>query len=76
LLSRFIEYITVNNTIKLCHEVSKIKLPDAIIATTALENGYALVTRNVDDFKNIDRLHIINPWDNESILTYNEGNNG
>ena len=31
----------------------KIKLPDAIIAATALEKQCGLVTRNVDDFKNI-----------------------
>jgi predicted nucleic acid-binding protein len=62
-----LDEITVNNTIKLCHKAPKMKLPDAIIAATALENGYALVTRNVDDFKNIAELRIINPWDNGSM---------
>jgi predicted nucleic acid-binding protein len=66
-----LEDTTVNNTIKLCHVVPKIKLPDAIIATTALENNFALVTRNIDDFKSITGLHIINPYD-DSILTYSE----
>lgn len=41
----------------------KIKLPDAIIAATALEKKCTLVTRNVDDFNNIDaELHIVNPF--------------
>ncbi|MGF1637039.1 MAG: type II toxin-antitoxin system VapC family toxin [Cyclobacteriaceae bacterium] len=39
----------------------KIKLPDAIIAATALIHNFTLITRNVDDFKNIDDLKLINP---------------
>lgn len=41
----------------------KIKLPDAIIAATAIVFDLYLVTRNIHDFKNIDGLRIINPWD-------------
>lgn len=41
----------------------KIKLPDAIIAATALVYGLTLVSRNVSDFKNLDGLQLINPWD-------------
>ena len=41
----------------------KIKLPDAIIAATALEQHCTLITRNSDDFKNIDPgLRVINPF--------------
>ena len=40
---------------------NKIKLPDSIIAATALVYGLILVTRNVTDFVNIDSLKIINP---------------
>jgi len=41
----------------------KMKLPDAIIAATALEKRCVLVTRDRDDFKNIDQeLHIIDPF--------------
>jgi hypothetical protein len=41
----------------------KIKLPDAIIAATALVYGLTLVTRNIDDFKNIEGLDVVNPYD-------------
>jgi len=41
----------------------RIKLPDAVIAATALLHDYILLTRNVDDFKSIDGLEIINPWE-------------
>ncbi len=39
-----------------------IKLPDAIIASTALVYDLSLVTRNIDDFKNISSIKLINPW--------------
>jgi predicted nucleic acid-binding protein len=40
----------------------KIKLPDAVIAATALLNNLTLVTRNVDDFKDVEDLLIHNPF--------------
>lgn len=40
-----------------------VKLPDAIIAATALVSNLTLITRNVSDFKNISGLKIINPWE-------------
>ena len=40
----------------------RIKLPDAIIAATALVNEMILVTRNTDDFTMIDGLQTINPF--------------
>ena len=40
----------------------KIKLPDAIIAATALVYDLILITRNSSDFKNIQGLHIIDPF--------------
>ncbi len=39
----------------------KIKLPDAIIAATALAVNSTLITRNSSDFKNIIGLNVINP---------------
>jgi len=38
-----------------------VKLPDAVIAATALCYNLILVTRNIADFKNIVGLQIINP---------------
>ena len=40
-----------------------IKLPDAIIAATALVNKFTLVTRNISDFKNISGLQLLNPFE-------------
>ena len=41
----------------------KIKLPDSIIAATALVNNLTLITRNTSDFKKISNLKLINPYD-------------
>ena len=40
----------------------KLKLPDAIIAATALVYELTLITRNVSDFKNIPDLKIVDPY--------------
>ena len=39
----------------------KIKLPDGIIAATALAFNFILITRNAKDFQNIPKLKIIDP---------------
>ena len=39
----------------------KIKLPDAIIAATALAFDFTLLTRNVSDFNKMEGLNLINP---------------
>jgi predicted nucleic acid-binding protein len=52
----------VNRTIALCKQ-SKIKLPDAVIAATALIENFTIVTRNTDDFKNIPGIALLNPWE-------------
>ncbi len=41
----------------------RIKVPDAIIAATALEYSLQLVTRNQNDFVKIEDLRLINPFD-------------
>jgi predicted nucleic acid-binding protein len=41
----------------------KTKLPDAIIAATALVNRLIVISRNTKDFQNIDGLACINPYD-------------
>jgi hypothetical protein len=50
----------VEQTIEIRKEY-KLKTPDAIIASTALENGFTLVSRNTKDFKTIPGLDVINP---------------
>lgn len=42
----------------------KIKLPDAVIAATALYYDLILVTRNEKDFEGIKGLEIYNPFEN------------
>ena len=39
--------------------------PDGMIAATALEHGFIVVTRNVRDFANLG-LTIFDPWDARS----------
>lgn len=41
----------------------RIKLPDAIIAATAIHHGLILVTRNVEDFKGIVKIQLLDPWE-------------
>jgi len=50
----------VNQTIEL-RKQNKTKLPDAILAATALANGLVLISRNLSDFKNITGLEVIDP---------------
>ena len=40
----------------------KMKLPDAVIAATALHFSLILVTNNTKDFKNIKGVEVINPY--------------
>lgn len=40
----------------------RIKVPDAIIAATALEKECSLITRNVEDFMGIAGLVVFNPY--------------
>jgi predicted nucleic acid-binding protein len=46
----------------LVRQKKKIGLGDAIIAATALVHNMTLVTRNTSDFKSIDGLCVLNPW--------------
>lgn len=69
LLADFINDVTIfelEKAIKLktaeIRKTNRIKLPDAIIAATALVHELTLVTRNVKDFDQIKGLKVINPW--------------
>jgi predicted nucleic acid-binding protein len=52
----------VNQTIAL-RKSRKIKLPDALIAATALVYNLTLLTNNTTDFKNINGITCIDPWE-------------
>ena len=41
----------------------KIKTPDAIIAASAMNIGFGILTRNTKDFNTISGLKLINPFD-------------
>lgn len=56
-----LENSVVEKTIKLCR-LTKIKLPDAVIAATAIVHNLNLLTRNVSDFNGITGLNITNPY--------------
>ncbi|MEI8226586.1 MAG: type II toxin-antitoxin system VapC family toxin [Bacteroidota bacterium] len=43
-----------------------IKLPDAVIAATALTHDFGLITRNEPDFYHIPDLQIVNPFSSAS----------
>lgn len=53
---------------KIIYDAAKLRrahnlsVADSIIAATALDNHLELVTRNTDDFKNIKRLKLLNPF--------------
>ena len=49
-----------SKTIEL-RKVYKTKLPDAIIAASAIVNNLTIITRNTKDFEKIEGLKVINP---------------
>jgi len=65
LLSLF-EEISLNSAVADCciklRKTYKIKLPDAIIAATAVVQKQAVMSRNEDDFIKISGLKVFNPF--------------
>lgn len=69
---KIVEFTESTNSINLTEDVAnqtinlrkkrKIKLPDAIIAATALVYNLTLISRNTKDFDEIDGLQFINPY--------------
>jgi predicted nucleic acid-binding protein len=51
----------INQTV-LIRKAHPIKLPDAIIAATAIVYDLILVSHNTKDFKNIKKLNIVDPY--------------
>jgi predicted nucleic acid-binding protein len=52
----------LDHAVKL-RQVRKMTLGDALVASTALVHDLTLVTRNIDDFKWIVGLKLLNPFD-------------
>ena len=57
-----IDKTIINKTIEI-RQSKRIKLPDAIIAATALVLNFTVVSRNTTDFENIAGLKVIDPWE-------------
>ncbi|MDR1811631.1 MAG: type II toxin-antitoxin system VapC family toxin [Candidatus Fibromonas sp.] len=51
----------VNKTIEIRRKHKK-KLPDSIIAATAIIHKLTIATRNIADFKDFENLPVWNPW--------------
>lgn len=51
----------IQQTIRL-RQQHRVKLPDAIIAATALVHGLPLLTRNTADFRHIANLVVLDPY--------------
>lgn len=58
----YIDETIGNKAIELRRKIS-IKLADAVIAATALLNNLKLATRNTADFKMVEGLIVINPFE-------------
>ena len=70
LLEKFVAFSLIHNVNKdlvdttiHIRQTYKIKLPDAIIAATALIYNLTLISRNTKDFDGINGLEFINPHD-------------
>lgn len=48
-------------------QTRKMSLGDSLVAATALINDLTLVTRNVEDFKWIPNLKLLNPFDGRDV---------
>jgi predicted nucleic acid-binding protein len=51
----------IEQTIEI-RKTCKIKIPDAIVAATAMVEGLTLITRDTNDFLNVPGLQVENPW--------------
>ncbi|QTA92067.1 type II toxin-antitoxin system VapC family toxin [Desulfonema magnum] len=71
LLGRFAEHPLGSEIAGICIAIRqnyRIKLPDAIIAGTALYLDLPLMTRNIEDFKQISELTLIDPFEDQECL--------
>ena len=58
--------MSIAEQVILLKKAKKMKLPDAILAATAIINGWRLITRDVEDFRGIAGLNTINPFEGKS----------
>jgi len=58
----FVDEKIADQTIQL-RKQTKLKLPDAFIASTAIVNDLTLITRNEKDFGRVSQIKVINPHD-------------
>ncbi len=66
LLDQFNEHPVTKEIVDRCIDLRQhhsMKIPDAIIAATALYLSVPLVTRNTEDFKGIEGLRLIDPFE-------------
>lgn len=56
-----LDEIVVQKTIEI-RRIKKIKLPDAVIAATALIYGFEIISRNLSDFSGIEGLTCYDPF--------------
>ncbi|MCX6152353.1 MAG: type II toxin-antitoxin system VapC family toxin [Ignavibacteriales bacterium] len=54
---------SIENLTILIRKKKQVKLPDAIIAASAIYTNSKLVTRNIKDFQSISGLELINPFE-------------
>jgi predicted nucleic acid-binding protein len=62
-------FMLTDDVSTICIEIRKnykTKLPDAIIASTAIANDLILITRNKKDFEKINSLKVVNPYNFEN----------
>jgi len=62
-------FMLTDDVSTICIEIRKnykTKLPDAIIASTAIANDLILITRNKKDFEKINSLKVVNPHNFEN----------
>ena len=57
----YIDEDVANKTIEI-RRIKRIKLPDAIIAATALVRNCILLSLNTTDFKKIEGLQVLDPY--------------
>jgi len=66
LLSNLSEQPLSEEIVTLCIQLRQkfsLKVPDAIIAATALHLKLPLITRNINDFKKVPELKLVNPFE-------------